>query len=50
MVALHERLGLRPPEVHGGWFEDTLPSSLPERIASCYSCRPAGTISAARRR
>ncbi len=28
-----ERLGLKLPAVHAGWFEQTLPSSLPKRIA-----------------
>jgi O-methyltransferase len=30
------RYGLREPEIHAGWFEDTLPGGLPERIAFAY--------------
>ncbi|WP_198036840.1 TylF/MycF/NovP-related O-methyltransferase [Nocardia sp. BMG51109] len=36
VTALHERIGLTPPVVHVGWFDDTLPTRLPETIAFCY--------------
>ncbi len=28
-----DQLGLRRPNIHKGWFEDTIPSQLPERIS-----------------
>jgi len=28
-------LGLKPPEIHAGWFKDTLPTQLPDRI--CFA-------------
>ena len=30
------RVGLKTPVVHQGWFEDTLPNQLPERIAFAH--------------
>jgi O-methyltransferase len=30
------RFGVRPPEIHKGWFEDTLPAGLPERVAFAH--------------
>lgn len=30
------KAGLRLPEIHVGWFEDTLPTALPERICFAY--------------
>jgi len=30
------RLSLKPPVIHQGWFEDTLPTQLPERIAFAH--------------
>jgi O-methyltransferase len=30
------RYDLRVPEIHEGWFEDTLPTGLPDRIAFAY--------------
>jgi O-methyltransferase len=30
------RRGLREPVIHQGWFEDTLPTGLPERICFAY--------------
>lgn len=30
------RLGLAAPEIHAGWFEDTVPDQLPETIAFCH--------------
>ncbi|WP_280296208.1 TylF/MycF/NovP-related O-methyltransferase [Nocardia abscessus] len=35
VLDLHERLELRPPIVHPGWFEDTL-GELPDKIAFAY--------------
>ena len=31
-----QRRGLKVPEIHQGWFEDTLPTGLPERICFAY--------------
>jgi len=31
-----ERLGLKPPVIHKGWFENTLPTQLPEQIAFAH--------------
>lgn len=31
-----QTLGLQPPVVHAGWFEDTLPDELPETIAFAH--------------
>jgi len=31
-----QRYGLRVPEVHRGWFKDTLPNGLPEKIAFAH--------------
>lgn len=28
--------GVRPPEIHAGWFSETLPDGLPERISFAY--------------
>jgi len=30
------RVGLKPPVIHQGWFEDTLPTQLPEQIAFAH--------------
>ncbi len=30
------RFGVKPPEIHKGWFEDTLPVSLPARVAFAH--------------
>ena len=35
VLELHARLGLRPPRIHPGWFEDTL-DQLPGEIAFAY--------------
>jgi O-methyltransferase len=35
LLANFERLKLRPPTVHAGWFRDTLPSQLPESV--CFA-------------
>lgn len=31
-----ERLGLKPPIIHQGWFDKTLPTQLPEQIAFAH--------------
>ena len=31
-----EQVGLNPPVIHRGWFEDTLPTQLPEQIAFAH--------------
>jgi O-methyltransferase len=31
-----QRYGLRAPEIHEGWFHDTLPTGLPDRISFAY--------------
>lgn len=31
-----QKYGLRLPEIHKGWFEETLPTGLPERISFAY--------------
>lgn len=31
-----ERYGLLPPEIHDGWFNETLPTGLPAQIAFAY--------------
>ena len=36
LVENFQRHGLRLPEIHQGWFEDTLPNGLPERISFAY--------------
>lgn len=36
LLANFKRYSLRPPEIHQGWFQDTLPAELPERIAFAY--------------
>ncbi|MFF4531638.1 TylF/MycF/NovP-related O-methyltransferase [Streptomyces sp. NPDC001407] len=36
VLALHDQWGLARPAVHCGWFADTLPSRLPDRIAFAY--------------
>ncbi|HEU5321017.1 MAG TPA: TylF/MycF/NovP-related O-methyltransferase, partial [Methylomirabilota bacterium] len=35
LAANFRRHGLRPPEIHAGWFQDTLPTRLPDRI--CFA-------------
>lgn len=35
VLELHQRLGLAPPVMHAGWFEDTI-EELPEKIAFAY--------------
>ncbi|MBH1937470.1 class I SAM-dependent methyltransferase [Streptomyces sp. AV19] len=36
VLATFERWNLRPPRVHAGWFEETLPRHLPDRVAFAY--------------
>jgi O-methyltransferase len=36
LVENFRRYGLRLPEIHEGWFHDTLPTKLPERICFAY--------------
>ena len=36
LAANFDRYGLRQPVVHAGWFDDTLPDGLPERIAFAH--------------
>lgn len=36
VLDLHRELGLVPPEIHPGWFHDTLPTQLPDSIAFGY--------------
>lgn len=36
VLALHDRWGRTPPVIHPGWFADTLPNQLPDRIAFAY--------------
>jgi O-methyltransferase len=36
VLDLHQRWGLKPPTIHAGWFDDTLPTELPEQIAFGY--------------
>jgi len=36
LAANFERYGLRLPVIHKGWFEDTLPTGLPEQISFAY--------------
>ncbi|MFF9555655.1 TylF/MycF/NovP-related O-methyltransferase [Streptomyces albus] len=36
VLAVFERWGLKPPHLHEGWFEETLPGQLPERVAFAY--------------
>lgn len=36
LVSGFERLGLRLPVIHQGWFQDLLPSELPEQIAFAH--------------
>ena len=36
LLSNFQQLGLEPPVVHQGWFEDTLPTELPERIAFAH--------------
>lgn len=36
LVGNFERYGLRVPEIHEGWFQDTLPNGLPGRISFAY--------------
>jgi O-methyltransferase len=36
VLANFARFGLPLPEIHAGWFSDTLPSGLPERIAFAH--------------
>jgi O-methyltransferase len=35
LLSNFRELGLRTPEVHAGWFSDTLPGQLPERV--CFA-------------
>ncbi|MGW0731801.1 TylF/MycF/NovP-related O-methyltransferase [Streptomyces sp. NPDC002851] len=34
--AVHTQWGKQPPKIHPGWFDETLPVSLPEPIAFAY--------------
>lgn len=36
LLANFEHCGLKPPTIHVGWFEDTLPDGLPEQIAFAH--------------
>jgi O-methyltransferase len=36
VLAVFERWNLRAPQVHAGWFEETLPHQLPDRVAFAY--------------
>lgn len=36
LLANFERYKLRPPAVHAGWFRDTLPRELPDRVAFAH--------------
>ncbi|GAA2921859.1 hypothetical protein GCM10020221_17560 [Streptomyces thioluteus] len=36
VLAAFARRDLRPPEIHAGWFEDSLPRHLPDRVAFAY--------------
>jgi O-methyltransferase len=36
LLSNFRRLDLQPPIVHAGWFEDTLPAELPEKIAFAH--------------
>ncbi|MFE6738418.1 TylF/MycF/NovP-related O-methyltransferase [Streptomyces tubercidicus] len=36
VYAAFERWHLRPPEVHAGWFDTTLPQQLPDQVAFAY--------------
>jgi len=36
LVENFRQYGLRLPEIHEGWFQDTLPTGLPEQIAFAY--------------
>lgn len=36
LLANFESQGLRPPEIHQGWFNETLPNGLPDPIAFAY--------------
>jgi O-methyltransferase len=36
VVAAFERRGLRQPFIHPGWFEETLPTKLPDHVAMAY--------------
>ncbi|HCT80737.1 MAG TPA: methyltransferase [Micromonosporaceae bacterium] len=36
VLAIHDKWTKRAPVIHPGWFEDTLPIGLPERIAFAY--------------
>ncbi|WP_344021723.1 TylF/MycF/NovP-related O-methyltransferase [Streptomyces luteireticuli] len=36
VLAAFARRGLRRPEIHAGWFEDSLPRHLPDRVAFAY--------------
>ncbi|MBC8091182.1 MAG: class I SAM-dependent methyltransferase [Pseudonocardia sp.] len=36
VLAAHELWGRRPPAIHPGWFQDTLPTGLPDTIAFAY--------------
>lgn len=36
VLQIHRQWGRRPPEIHPGWFADTLPDRLPDKIAFAY--------------
>lgn len=36
LASVFEKWGAPLPEIHEGWFEETLPSALPAQIAFCY--------------
>ncbi|MEW1687506.1 TylF/MycF/NovP-related O-methyltransferase [Streptomyces sp. NPDC091265] len=36
VLGLHARWGRTPPKIHPGWFTDTLPAQLPEKVAFAY--------------
>jgi len=36
VLSYFARVGLKPPVIHQGWFEDTLPTQLPEQIAFAH--------------
>lgn len=36
LLANFRRAGVEPPVIHKGWFEDTLPDELPDRIAFAH--------------
>jgi O-methyltransferase len=36
LVENFRRYGLRAPEIHEGWFQDTLPTGLPDKVSFAY--------------